>query len=136
MKTFRMIGMALFAVLMCVNLASCSSDDDDDVQVPEDFTIIGTWKMIEGDDMDQWFIVFNEDGTGHESWIYGEYSDESTFTYRFDSEDLIIYTQYPNEAPRIWEITKISGKDVTIKYTYTDEETGQKHTIHFVFRKQ
>ena len=29
MKTFRFIGMALFAVLMCVNLASCSSSDDD-----------------------------------------------------------------------------------------------------------
>lgn len=29
MKTFRMIGMALFAVLLCVNFASCSTDDDD-----------------------------------------------------------------------------------------------------------
>ena len=28
MKTLRFIGMALFAVLMCVNFASCSSDDD------------------------------------------------------------------------------------------------------------
>ena len=27
MKTLRFFGMALFAVLMCVNLASCSSDD-------------------------------------------------------------------------------------------------------------
>lgn len=28
MRTLRMIGMALFAVLMCVNFTSCSSDDD------------------------------------------------------------------------------------------------------------
>ena len=28
MKTFRMIGMALMAVLMCVNFTSCSEDDD------------------------------------------------------------------------------------------------------------
>jgi hypothetical protein len=28
MKTFRMIGMALFAVLMCVNFASCDTDGD------------------------------------------------------------------------------------------------------------
>ena len=28
MKTFRLIGMALFAVLMCVNFASCSSDEE------------------------------------------------------------------------------------------------------------
>ena len=29
MKTFRLIGMALLAVVMCVNFASCSSDDDE-----------------------------------------------------------------------------------------------------------
>ena len=29
MQTFRMIGMALIAVLMCVNFTSCSKDDDD-----------------------------------------------------------------------------------------------------------
>lgn len=28
MKTFRLIGMALLAVVMCVNFASCSDDDD------------------------------------------------------------------------------------------------------------
>ena len=28
MKTFRMIGMALMAILMCVNFTSCSEDDD------------------------------------------------------------------------------------------------------------
>ena len=35
MKTIRFIGMALFAVLMCVNLASCSSSDDDPTEEPE-----------------------------------------------------------------------------------------------------
>ena len=29
MRTFRMIGMALMAVLMCVNFTSCSENDDD-----------------------------------------------------------------------------------------------------------
>lgn len=29
MKTFRIIGMALLAVIMCVNLASCSDDEED-----------------------------------------------------------------------------------------------------------
>ena len=28
MKTLRLIGMALFAVLMCVNFAACNSDND------------------------------------------------------------------------------------------------------------
>ena len=29
MKTFRFIGMAIFAVLICVNFVACSSSDDD-----------------------------------------------------------------------------------------------------------
>ncbi len=32
MKTLRYIGIAIFAVVMCVNFAACSSDDDDDYQ--------------------------------------------------------------------------------------------------------
>jgi len=30
MKTFRFIGMALLAIVMCVNFASCSSDNDEE----------------------------------------------------------------------------------------------------------
>ena len=33
MKTFRLIGMAVMAVLMCVNFASCSNDDEEDKNV-------------------------------------------------------------------------------------------------------
>ncbi|MBO5251970.1 MAG: hypothetical protein J6B31_08290 [Bacteroidaceae bacterium] len=54
MKTFRMIGMVLFAVLMCVNFTSCSSNDDDDST--EETTnlskiIIGTWVQNGDDDI-------------------------------------------------------------------------------------
>ena len=40
MKTFRLIGMALFAIMMCVNFTACSIDDDE-----ENFesSLIGTW---------------------------------------------------------------------------------------------
>ena len=30
MKTFRLIGMVLFAIMMCVNFPACSSDDDEE----------------------------------------------------------------------------------------------------------
>ena len=33
MKTLRMIGMALFAVLMCVNFAACSNEEN---EVPQE----------------------------------------------------------------------------------------------------
>ena len=52
MKTFRFIGMALFAIFMCVNFTSCSGSDDDPTE--ENVTdlnkiIIGTW-VQDGDD--------------------------------------------------------------------------------------
>lgn len=135
MKTFRMIGMALFAVLMCVNFTSCSSEDEDEVEIPEDFSIIGTWKMIEGD-MDSWTITFLEDGTGYERWTDGGYTGDSTFDYRLDLENLKLYTQYPDEAPRIWEFVKITNTEATMLYSIIDEESGQKYNLTFVFRKQ
>lgn len=143
MKTFRMIGMALFAVLMCVNLASCSSDDDDEVteevQVPEDFTILGTWEMIGGEHahLYDWCVAFYEDGTGYEIVKEDGYTDEGTFTYRYDSKKLILYVQYPGEAILEWKIVDIDekGKEVTLQYTYIDGEDGMKHTIEYVFRK-
>lgn len=30
MKTLRLIGMALIAVIMCVNFVACSDDDDEE----------------------------------------------------------------------------------------------------------
>ena len=46
MKTFRFIGMALFVVLMCVNLASCSSSDDDPTEEPEEGGVVVSGKKI------------------------------------------------------------------------------------------
>ena len=133
MKTFRMIGMALFAVLMCVNFTSCSSDDDDETQ--EEFSIVGTWKMIQGD-MDEWTIIFRENGTARDSWSDEGYSDEYELTYRFDSKTLILYTKVPGEDQLEWKV-KINKKDeITIQYTFINEGDGKEHTQIYVFRKQ
>ena len=42
MKTFRFIGMALLAVVMCVNFTSCSNDDEEQ---GETYSVEGTWLM-------------------------------------------------------------------------------------------
>lgn len=39
MKTLRMIGMALFAVLLCVNFTSCSTDENAVLQEPKKITV-------------------------------------------------------------------------------------------------
>ena len=45
MKTFRLVGMALFAVLMCVNFASCSSSDDDPTEEKEGGVVVSGKKL-------------------------------------------------------------------------------------------
>lgn len=42
MKTFRLIGMVLLAVVMCVNFTSCSNDDEEQ---GETYSVEGTWLM-------------------------------------------------------------------------------------------
>lgn len=42
MKTFRLIGMALLAVVMCVNFTSCSDDEEEQ---GETYSIEGTWLL-------------------------------------------------------------------------------------------
>lgn len=46
MKTFRSIGMGLLAVLMCVNFAACSSDDNDPTEEPEEGEVVVSGKKI------------------------------------------------------------------------------------------
>ena len=91
MKTFRFIGMALFAILMSVNIASCSSSDDDPTEEKEETGLIGTWQgkfNYGGNDYQILTLTFSADGKytkvrkGHED---GEdYSNTFKGTYSYD----------------------------------------------------
>lgn len=61
MKTFRLIGIALLAIVLCVNFTSCSSDDDSTEEDVTDLSkiIIGTWVQDGDDDV----MVIKSDGT-------------------------------------------------------------------------
>ena len=43
MRNFKLIGMALLAIVLCVNFVSCS-DDDKDIDVN---SLEGTWGLIQ-----------------------------------------------------------------------------------------
>ena len=97
MKTFRFIGMALFAILVCVNFAACSSGDDDPTEEPEEGGVVVSGKKNKK-------IV----GTSEES----PYSE--TYTFSYDSKGRLI------EATEIEE--EGYGKDTeTYTFTWGDE---------------
>lgn len=72
MKTFRFIGMALLAVVMCVNFTACSSDDDEgDAPIKNDDGIITNQKRL---------VEINE--------TYKD--DTSVMTFSYDSKGRLI----------------------------------------------
>ena len=89
MKTFRLIGMALVAVLMCVNFASCSSDDEEEVSNKSlKEMLIGRW-----DNDDHVFIFDNNTIKWYESdalSTYGSYTvdDNTKIITAYDAESV------------------------------------------------
>ena len=48
MRTFKLIGMAIIAILISVNFTACSSDDDENGD--DSNSIVGFWKITSYDD--------------------------------------------------------------------------------------
>ena len=107
MKTFRMIGMALMAVLMCVNFTACSEKGGDDENTEKySELILGTWKKG-----DRVTLNFKPDGTLTRYISYGTVGDETQEGW--------------------WKISgnKITGKIRVVGATYDYYDTLFDHII-------
>ena len=68
MKTFKLVGMALLAVVMSISFIACSSDNDDNKETATSLSGT-TWKVVSVDndeDSKDWIgstATFNADGT-------------------------------------------------------------------------
>lgn len=85
MKTFRLVGMALIAILLSVGFTSCSKDDNDDSS-----SIVGVWEYTSNND-GSGTIAFGSDGTL--IWIYDDDYDDlsgSDYTYSLKGNTLKI----------------------------------------------
>ena len=76
MKTFKSIGIALLAVIVCVNLAACSDDDDEPGN-----TLSGTTRKIMSSSEDGGMagieVTFRPNGTlemSRNGWTYANWS--------------------------------------------------------------
>ena len=98
MKTFRMIGMALVAVVLSFAMSSCDNDDDD-VNPYKDYPQLVVGKWFNFTPTESVFMNFNDDKTvstiGYDKvlgWM------ENTGTYRIE-EDKIIRTYLIEGSP-------------------------------------
>ena len=100
MKTFRLVSAALLAVLMCANFASCSKDDDANIDTGGEDVVVGEKKLVK--------MVSNEE----------------TYTFSYDDEgrlsSAIETVNYDDGTTRKYSYKFIWGDDaVVVKYEYT-----------------
>lgn len=117
MKTFRFIGMALVAMLMCVNFTSCKDSEDG----PSSNSLIGIWEGIEAD---SWSIVPGNHDKDEEWWTGSPDKntnngvDISNYRIEFNSDMFYRFYHY-DENSKMWYhggVGKwsVSGKKITL----------------------
>lgn len=129
MKTLRFIGMALLAVILCVNLAACSDDDE-----PEQGNnpLIGTW-ISEPSTVDiqhsYYRIVFNSNGTATGSFMGSDGVDygDVNFNYTYDeSTQMLHMTETATGGSVVYAINSVDANEMSVTIrssegTFTDD---------------
>ena len=82
--------MVIFAILTCVNFASCSSNEDEEYTKTNEELIIGTWNLVDEDYSGS--LTFRTDGTGtatEDRWsdLFTWKLSGSTITFTMPNED-------------------------------------------------
>lgn len=135
MRTFRLIGMALVAMLMCVT--SCSKDDEGEKQ--EEILIsdlLGKWEITHSKGYElksngtkeEWdnevsgeFFQFDKDNTGS-SFMNNE-SNKSTFTWLYkDSKLSVTYSNSGDVWKDDYKITTLNATTLVMEVTEVKED--------------
>ena len=130
MKTFRFIGMALFAVLMCVNLASCSSSDDPTDESPQYELVTSGKKLVKIE-----FTLSDPTNDFIEVWDFNYDSEgkliEAIFTDSYENQTTTRYT-WNNSVIDVHEKRDVQGgytNDTEYEYTY-NLKNGLVQNLH------
>lgn len=130
MKTLRFIGMTLLAIVLCVNFAACSDDDE-----PEQGNnpLIGTW-ISEPSTVnlthDYYQIVFQNNGTatGTNFGSDGENRGSVSFTYTYDeATDMLHMTETATGGSVTYAINSVDKNEISLtargsEGTFTDDD--------------
>ena len=124
MKTFRLIYTGLCALLLCVNFAACSSDDDDEGSEYASL-ILGTWKYEKEDYIETY--TFYRNGTyfySEEEWYNNSrYSDDIDGTYQLRGDKLTLVEDDGDTDQYI--IVKLTGSKLILEY---DDDEHERYT--------
>ncbi|MDE6329454.1 MAG: DUF5004 domain-containing protein [Muribaculaceae bacterium] len=97
-KTFRLIGMAIMAILFSASLSACSDDNEPDDPDNHDRNLVGTWVTKDSGTnsgvswTDEISITFNTDGTYSEKaeLVFGNESEVWTASGLWSTKDNVL----------------------------------------------
>ncbi len=131
MKTFRMIGMALVAVMLGFAMSSCENDDEVDPYKDYPQLIVGKWFNFTPEA--SVFLNFNADGTVKTiGWdkLFGWM--EMSETYRLEGNKLIkIYTYEDGSQIDVNQVVEISQETFVIKEHLHSDISDFKEQVHY-----
>lgn len=113
MKTFRLIGLALLAIMLCVNFASCSNDDKvGDI----DSGIEGTWYLLAS----QGYGIYDNGRKDEWDEKYPDLKENKMVVVKLSEDNYLIkiYIDYDSDI-HSWEddpisfIAKRDGNNIT-----------------------
>lgn len=130
MKKLKFFAFTLFAVLACVNLSSCSDDDDKDAPSASDdnfaSVIIGAW--TDDDAGNQPVYCFHEDGS------YAAYHDEQKYvqnrpmehgTWSYNDGLLKIYSyDEDGDYNETYRPESVSQNKIVLKHYYDEADSS------------
>lgn len=120
MKTLRLIGMVLFAALMCVNFAACGGSDDEPEN--EKINLVGTaWSQNGDDDI----FCFNANGELVCWDSYSEYKagdEEGVYDYMRWSIEGNVLSIIDESGAEYWNIISYSSKQMVLERQGRDRQ--------------
>lgn len=128
MKTLRLFGMAIVAVMLAMPATSCDDDDDDDdtqIETPEDGIVTGQKKLVK-------IVEYYEDSDG--------YADLDTAILRYDSKGRLIRWEedsYDSEGSGfVYDhavIETYAWAENSIAYHYSEHNSENSYTGDYTY---
>lgn len=119
MKIFKLLGMAILAIVMSVGFIACSSNDDNE-DGGNNTSLVGKWKSewigetadektfdLNNTDVDEVYsyYTFNSDGTGYEL-----YNGSHRYEIKWEVLDGVLYVYYDSGSTESFKILKSNKK--------------------------
>lgn len=158
MKTLRLVGMALFAILMCVNFASCSNEENEEPQKGKEVLVslgfggdfeISESPLSRATSNDLYFIQVGQGSLSSATMCaYGLFDDvskmnielpegETYYFYAFilkDAKEVLKHTEYTYESSPFPFSTELTNQFIfSDEDSYTASETQKIGTFTMDF---